>query len=152
MLVSNGYFIDKIEFTSYWRLVTSAEGKSKTSGKREGITRQSESRAGSTNALQVWAAENRSFLFWATVCEPGSRSKCWNIKLRISWFMSASGVWKTRLCGSGNRVREHSMTTKYKSIPPGIGLDAWALVLILFPSYEISPLNLKQGQVVEPYS
>ena len=38
------------------KFLTSAEGNSKGSGKREGKMRQSESRVGSTNALQVLAA------------------------------------------------------------------------------------------------
>ena len=88
---------------------------------------QSKSRAGSTNALQVLAAENRPFLLWATICEPGWRSKCWNIKPRISSFLSATGVWTTRFCGSGNWVREYPITSG-----PGIELDAWAIVSFLF--------------------
>ena len=106
--------------------MTSAEGKSKRSGKREGRTRQSESRAGSTNALQVLAAENRSFLVWTTQEPPGWRSKCWNIKLRISWFLSASGVM-TGICGSesGSEVRApySGALNDYKTIIPRIGPD-----------------------------
>ena len=117
--------------------MTSAEGKSKRSGNWESRTCQSESRTGSTNALQVLAAEKRSFLVWAIVCETGwgSNAKITSVGYSHSWMPLGS---VQRVFAALEIQWPQNIRPSIILITPEIGPNAWAIVSFLFPSSSTS--------------